>query len=121
MTKHTDTSSKICLTLAFAGMLFAPQAAAADDIAPMALNSIGAVPAKIASAKVVDGHGAEIGTVAKIETDAMGKPLRGDIVLPGGRMIFIEASALGYDQIANELVTATDQKQLVQMVQTPKG
>jgi hypothetical protein len=112
---------KILFTLAFAVMPFTSLAAAADDIAPMALNSVGAVPAKIASAKVVDGHGTEVGSVAKIETDVMGKPLRADITLTGGRMIFIDASALGYDQIANMLVTAMDQKQLVQMAQTPKG
>jgi hypothetical protein len=112
------TGMKILFTLPFACMFFAPLAAA-DDIAPMALNSIGAVPAKIASAKVVDGHGAEVGSVAKIETDAMGKPLRADIALTGGRMIFIDASQLGYDQSANMLVTAMDQKQLVQSAQTP--
>ena len=122
MTLRADTGSKVCFTLTLAWLFLAPLAAiAADDIAPMALNGIGAVPAKIAGAKVVDGHGAQIGSVAKIETDAMGKPLKADIALPGGRMIFIEASALGYDQTANVLVTAKDQTQLVRMAQTPKG
>ena len=122
MTMRADTGSKICFALAFAWLFLAPLAAtAADEIAPMALNGIGAVPAKIAGAKVVDGHGAQIGSVAKIETDAMGKPLKADIALPGGRMIFIEASALGYDQTANVLVTAKDQTQLVQTAQPPKS
>ena len=111
---------RILFILPFALMLSAP-ATAADEIAPMALNGIGAVPAKIAGAKVMDGHGTEVGSVARIETDAMGKPLRADIALTGGRTIFIDASALSYDQVANVLVTAMDRQQLVQMTQTPKG
>jgi hypothetical protein len=95
--------------------------AAAEVFAPMALNSIGTVPAKIAGAKVMDEHGVEVGSVARIETDAMGKPLKADIALTGGPMIFVEASALGYDQNANVLVTAEDQKQLTQMAQAPRG
>jgi hypothetical protein len=116
---------KMLLAIPFALVSFVPlsfaQRAAADEFAPMALNSVGAVPMKIAGAKVMDGHGVEVGSVARIETDAMGKPLKADITLTSGQTIFLDASALGYDQNANVLVTAQDQKQLAQMAQAPKG
>ena len=41
-------------------------AASAEDFAPMALNSVGRVPAKIAGAPVKDIHGAIVGTVARM-------------------------------------------------------
>jgi hypothetical protein len=116
---------KILLAIPFALISFAPmsfaQRAGADDFAPMALNSVGSVPAKIAGAKVMDEHGVEVGSVSRIEADAMGKPLKADITLTSGQIIFLDASALGYDQNANVLVTAQDQKQLAQMAQAPKG
>jgi hypothetical protein len=99
----------------------APVVARADGIAPMALNSVGAVPAKITGAQVMDMHGVTVGSVMRIETDAMGKPLRADVSLTGGRTIFIDASAMSYDESANILVTAMDQKQLAQMAQQPRG
>ena len=81
----------------------------------MALNSIGAVPPKIEGAPVEDGHGAVVGHVAKIETDAEGKPLRADVTLTGGRMVFLGTASLSYDQGANVLVTGLDQRQLAQL------
>jgi hypothetical protein len=112
---------KTIFAIPFACLALVPLPAAADAFAPMALNSVAAVPAKITGAKVVDGRGVEVGSVARIETDAMGKPLKADITLTGGRMIFLEASALGYDQNANVLVTAIDQQQLAQMAQASHG
>ena len=112
---------KTIFAIALVCLALTPLPATADDFAPMALNSVAAVPAKIAGAKVMDGHGVQVGSVARIETDAMGKPLKADITLTGGRMIFLEASALGYDQNANVLVTAMDQQQLVQMPQPSHG
>ncbi len=85
----------------------------------MALNSIASVPPKIAGARVIDTHGAQIGLVTRVRTDAKGKPLKADIALTGGGAISLDASSLGYDQNANVLVTAADQKQLAQSGAAP--
>ena len=87
---------------------------AAEEFAPMALNSIAAVPARIAGARVVDPRGAAVGSLVRVQTDAKGKALKADIALTGGRTVTLEASALGYDQNANVVVTAMDQAQLAQ-------
>jgi hypothetical protein len=98
-----------------------PFAASAQDIAPMALNSIGAVPPKIQGAPVEDIHGVIVGRVARIETDVQGKPLRADVTLNGGRMVFLDTVNLSYDQNANVLVTALDQQQLAQLADQRRG
>lgn len=99
----------------------APFAASAEDIAPMALNSVGMVPSKIQGAPVEDSHGAVVGHIAKIETDVEGKPLRADVTLNGGRMVFLETATLSYDENANVLVTALDQQQLAQLAEDRRG
>jgi hypothetical protein len=106
---------KILFASSFLLLAAASQTASADDMAPMALNSIAAIPAKIAGARVVDPHGAAVGSLVRVQTDAKGKALKADIALTGGRMIVLDASALGYDQNANVVVTAMDQAQLAQM------
>lgn len=107
--------------LCFAPLGLAPLAASADDIAPMALNSIGMVPSKIQGAPVEDVQGDVVGRIAKIETDVEGKPLRADVTLNGGRMVFLETAALSYDESANVLVTALDQQQLAQLADQRRG
>ena len=98
-----------------------PFSASADDIAPMALNSIGAVPSKIQGAPLEDAHGTMVGRIAKIETDVEGKPLRADVTLTGGRLVFLDTASLSYDEAANILVTALDQQQLARLGQEPRG
>lgn len=83
-------------------------ASAAETLAPMALNGFGIVPAKIMGARVVDTKGVAVGTIQRIETDPRGKPLRADILLPSGQVTPVDASALGYDESANVLVSAGD-------------
>ncbi|MEO8894938.1 MAG: hypothetical protein ABI450_03575 [Rhizomicrobium sp.] len=100
-------------------LLLVPLRAMADDLAPMALNSIAAVPPKIASAKVVDPKGVAVGSLVRVTTDAKGRPLQADIALTGGHTIVLQASALGYDQNANLVVTAMDQAQLAQLGSAP--
>ena len=87
-------------------VLIAPLGAAGESLAPMALNSLSGVPAKIVLAKVIDTKGMPVGSVLRIETDSRGKPLRVEIRLTGGKIVTITASALGYDDSANILVTA---------------
>jgi hypothetical protein len=87
-------------------VLAAPCAAAGNGLAPMALNSLSRVPPKIVAAQVMDPEGKPIGSVLRIETDPKGKPLKVDIRLTGGRIVMVDASALGYDDSANILVAA---------------
>ena len=110
---------RIVFPVAFLSIL--PIAAFGEDMAPMALNSIGMVPPKIQGAPVEDSHGAVVGRVAKIETDVQGKPLRADVTLNGGPMVFLDTASLSYDENANILVTALDQQQLAQLAQQRRG
>ena len=109
--------------MAFPAALFCltPLAASAENIAPMALNSLGMVPAKIQGAPVEDEHGAVVGRVAKIEADRTGRPLRADVTLNGGRMVFLETATLSYDENVNILVTALNEQQLAQLAGEPRG
>ena len=109
---------RIAIVLAFT-LLAVPLPAMADNFAPMALNSIATVPPKIVGAKVLDPKGVAVGSLARVVTDAKGKPLQADIMLTDGNTIVLQASALGYDQNANLLVTAMDQAQLAQMGPSP--
>jgi hypothetical protein len=108
----TPVRMKILTAIFFLTIATSPLAA--EEFAPMALNSIAAVPAKIAGARVVDPKGTAVGSLVKVQTDAKGKPLKADIALTGGRTVTLDASALGYDQTANVVVTAMDQAQLAQ-------
>lgn len=92
--------------LAASLVLAAPIAVAGERLAPMALNSLSRVPPKIVAAQVMDPEGKPIGSVLRIETDPKGKPLRVEIRLTGGRILMVDASALGYDDSANILVAA---------------
>lgn len=100
-------------------LLMVPLRAMADNFAPMALNSIAAVPPKIVGAKVIDPKGVAVGSLVRVTTDAKGKPLQADIALTGGPTIVLQASALGYDQNANLVVTAMDQAQLAKLGPAP--
>ena len=119
---------RIALSVAFCILPFAasaqntaPQDLARQNIAPMALNSIGSVPTKIQGAPVEDIHGGLVGHVAKIETDVEGKPLRADVTLNGGRMVFLDTTSLSYDENTNVLVSALDQQQLAQLANGKPG
>ena len=110
-----------CFVLAM-GLVLAPAfAAAGESLAPMALNSLSRVPAKIVAAKVMDLQGKPIGSVLRVETDPKGKPLKVEIRLTGGRILMIDASALGYDDSANILVAALKPNQPAPKPHTPSG
>lgn len=97
------------------------QSTAPQDFAPMALNSVGVVPPRIQGAPVKDIHGGVVGHVAKIETDVRGKPLRADVTLNGGRMVFLDTASLSYDESTNVLVSALDEQQLAQLAEEKRG
>ncbi len=107
--------------LAASLVLIAPLAAAGENLAPMALNSLSRVPAKIIAAKVMDPEGKPIGSVLRIETDPRGKPLKVEIRLTDGRILMVDASALGYDDSANILVAALKLNQPAPKPHTPNG
>lgn len=96
---------RIFLPLLLSLSLLTPLAAGAEAMAPMALNSLSTVPPKITTARVVDPHGVPVGTVARIDTDAKGKPLKVNVALAAGGTVALDTSALGYDESANVLVT----------------
>jgi hypothetical protein len=106
---------------AFLCLVLSPVPAWSEAMAPMALNSVGAVPAKIQGALVEDVHGSVLGRVADVETDAKGEPLRVGVVLEGGPTVFLDTASLGYDETANILVTALNQGQLTQMAGERRG
>lgn len=107
---------RIFLPLLLSLSFLAPLTAGAEAMAPMALNSLSTVPAKITAARVVDPHGAQIGTVARIDADAKGKPLKVNVTLAAGGTVALDASALSYDESANVLVT---DQQLAKPAATP--
>lgn len=78
--------------------------AAADDIAPMALNSFTNAPPQIASATVFQQDGTTLGNVQGI--DRTPSSIRGmKIGVTGNRIINLPASDVSYDAVNNVVVT----------------
>ncbi len=99
-------------TAAFCGLLTAlPVLAQADDMAPVALNSLSAAPANIAAARVLDQQGHVLGKLQRIQTDQDGKPAAIAFTANDGRgTVVLAAAAVSYD--GKELVAASDQPQI---------
>lgn len=92
--------------------LLAPGLAGAQDIAPIALNSLSATPQGIDGAHVWDQHGNYIGEVQQVATDQDGKPSAISIMSKGGRLMVVSASAASYDEPKN-IVAASIPDQLI--------
>lgn len=110
--------------LILAGPAQAAQTAtgSAQDIAPIALNSLPNPPDKIATAQVVDDKGTTVGAVQKVEMDQGGKPLRVEIALLGAnRVVVLPSSRLSYDQPNNVVTADMDKTQLAQLPSVPEG
>ncbi len=82
--------------------------AVADEFAPMALNSFSIVPHAISRAIVVNQDGTAIGIVQRVEIDSTGKPVRVEILMPGGREAPVPAQAASYDSITNHVIAEND-------------
>ena len=95
---------KIAASLLIAIALGSP--AAAEDLAPVALNSLTATPAKITNASVLDQTGAVIGKVKAVATDQDGKPSAMSYVA-GKNLMVIAAPAVSYDAQKNIVVADT--------------
>lgn len=83
-------------TVAVAILVVFSAPAVAEDLAPMALNSLSTAP-DIASRPVMDQHGKTIGTAQAVQTDASGKPSAISLRTPDGKTIVLGAAAVSYD------------------------
>lgn len=83
-------------TMAIASLLAFSAPAFAEDLAPMALNSLSTAP-NIASQPVMDQHGKRIGTAQAVQTDASGKPAALSLRTADGKLIVLGAAAISYD------------------------
>lgn len=91
-----------------AAVLLAPMSASeiasAEDLAPVALNSLPASPRNIASAKVENLHGQVIGHVVQVATDQSGKPAAISVAASDGIKV-VAAQAASYDEGRNTVFT----------------
>lgn len=99
------------LTVSFLLTLALATSAAAEGFAPVALNSLTVVPAKIATAPVMDQNGAVIGKVRAVATDQDGR-LSAISYVSGNRLLVIGAPAVSYDAQKNIVVADTSKAQL---------
>jgi len=93
-----------------------PAAASAEDLAPVALNSLSKTPANIASLQVMDQKGQVIGQAERIQTDQDGHPAALSFRANNGTTIVIGAAAASYD--GKSLVTSNDQPQIAALSAT---
>jgi len=73
-------------------------------LAPMALNSLAAVPADIAAAPVMNQSGEVIGKVTRVVADHDGKPAAMSYTTRDGKLVIAAAPAVSYDGQKNILV-----------------
>jgi len=104
---------KIAISLLFAVALGTP--AIADDMAPVALNSLTIAPARLTAAPVLDQNGAVIGKVRAVVTDQDGRPSALSYVA-NNRLLIIAAPAVSYDAQKNIVVADTSQARLGEQV-----
>jgi hypothetical protein len=84
--------------------------ASAEDLAPVALNSLSSPPSNVASLKVMDQKGQVIGQALQIQPDQDGHPAALSFRANNGSTVVISAAATSYDGRA--LVTSDDQPQI---------
>lgn len=92
------------------GFTLFPAMADAEELAPVALNSLSRAPANVASLKVMDQKGEVIGQALQIQSDQDGHPAALSFRANNGSMVVISAAATGYD--GKSLVTSDDQPQI---------
>ncbi|HEY4075831.1 MAG TPA: hypothetical protein VGM26_02765 [Rhizomicrobium sp.] len=102
------------ITILCALFMIIPTLAYAEDLAPVALNSLSAPPANIATIKVFDQHGRLLGQAEKIQTDQSGKPLALSFRATNGSTINLSAAAVGFD---GKVMVAEDQPQISALTQ----
>jgi len=104
--------------LGFAALcgLFAmvPALACAEDLAPVALNSLSTVPALNAT-QVLDQKGHLLGQAERIQADQDGKPSALAFRAANGRTVIIAAPAVSYD--GRVLTVDSDEPQIAALTQ----
>ena len=98
------------------GLFIAPAMASAEELAPVALNSLSAPPANVASLQVMDQNGQVIGQAERIQTDQDGRPAALSFRASNGNTVVIGAAAASYD--GKSLVTSNDQPQIAALSAT---
>ena len=101
---------KRAAALLFAAALGTP-AIAAEEFAPVALNSLTTAPSRIVSAPVMDQSGTVIGKVRAVVTDQNGHPSAISYVADR-RLAVIAAQAVSYDAQKNIVVADVSKAQL---------
>jgi hypothetical protein len=96
--------------IACALLIGAPALAAAEEMAPVALNSLSSAPAHAANAKVMDQNGRILGQATAIQTDQYGKPSALAFRAGNGNTVVIGAAAVSFD--GNALVADSTQPQI---------
>ncbi len=94
----------------FCGFLLMPAIAGAEELAPVALNSLSSPPSNIASLQVMDQTGQVIGQALRIQADQDGHPAALAFRANNGSTVVISAAATSYD--GHALVTDSNQPQI---------
>jgi len=103
-------------TILLCGFTILPAIASAEDLAPVALNSLSKAPANIASLPVMDQKGQVIGQAVQVQTDQDGHPAALSFRANNGSTVVIGAAAASYD--GKSLITSNDQPQIAALSAT---
>ena len=94
--------------------VFVPSLAWAEDLAPVALNSLSTAPSLNAT-QVQDQKGRVIGQAERIQTDQTGKPSALAFKAANGSIVVIAAPAVSYD--GRVLTVASHEPQIAALTQ----
>ncbi|HEY2010459.1 MAG TPA: hypothetical protein VGH23_15825 [Rhizomicrobium sp.] len=94
----------------FCGLFMIPAVASAEDLAPVALNSLSVAPANVVGLPVLDQKGETIGKALRMVSDQDGHPAALAFRANNGTTVVISAGATSYD--GHALVTSNDQPQI---------
>ena len=98
-------------TIALCAIFIAvPALACAEDMAPVALNSLSSTPVRATSARVLDQNGHALGQVTGIQTDQYGKPSALAFRAGNGSTVVVSAAAVSFD--GNVLIADNEQPQI---------
>jgi type IV secretory pathway TraG/TraD family ATPase VirD4 len=91
----------------------------AQELAPVVLSSLSAVPQDISSANIMDQNGDVIGQVLRVQADQDGKPSALAFrATRDGRTVVVSATAVSYD--GHVLVTDSNQPQIAALLAKPQ-
>ena len=101
---YPEDPMNLIKVIATGAVIAVPAITRAENLAPMALNSLPAPPRNIMSAQVENLHGQTIGRVAKVATDQSGKLAAISVITPAGTIV-VAAGAASYDEGRNLVYT----------------